>query len=206
MLKIGITGGIGTGKSVVCKLFQVLGTPVYDSDIRAKWVMINDIVLRDELRAAFGPDTFDTLGQLNRTYLAKVAFSDPQQVARLNALVHPRVGADFEQWTIERQAEGHRYILKEAALLYESGAYRQLDRIITVFAPLALRQTRIQRRDPHRTTDDIQNIIGKQMSEEEKIQRADYMVYNDNEHLLIPQALKLHAEFDALAQQSVSNG
>ncbi|TGD78581.1 dephospho-CoA kinase [Hymenobacter wooponensis] len=195
MLKIGITGGIGSGKSVVCRLFATLGAPVYDSDTRAKWVMAKDEQLRDELRAAFGPETFDTLGQLNRTYLARVAFADPVQLARLNALVHPAVGRDFAQWLTARQTEGHPYILKEAALLYESGAYRQLDQIITVFAPIAVRQARILTRDPHRTPDDIQNIIGKQMSEEEKMQRADHIIHNDDAHLLIPQVLKLHEQF-----------
>ncbi|SNC77162.1 dephospho-CoA kinase [Hymenobacter gelipurpurascens] len=195
MLKIGITGGIGSGKSVVCRLFAVLGVPVYDSDARAKWVMANDMLLRDELQAAFGPETFDALGHLNRTYLARVAFADPVQLARLNALVHPAVGRDFAQWSAARQAEGHAYILKEAALLYESGAYQQLDHIITVFAPLEIRQARILVRDPHRTADDIQNIIGKQMSEEEKMERADFVVYNDDAHLLIPQVLQLNATF-----------
>ncbi|QJX46879.1 dephospho-CoA kinase [Hymenobacter taeanensis] len=195
MLKIGITGGIGSGKSVVCRLFATLGAPVYDSDTRAKWVMTNDDQLRDELRAAFGPDTFDDLGHLNRTYLARVVFADPGQLGRLNALVHPAVGRDFAQWAAARQAEGHRYILKEAALLYESGAYQQLDEIITVFAPVEVRQARILTRDPHRTPDDIQNIIGKQMSEEEKMQRANHVVYNDDAHLLIPQVLKLHETY-----------
>ncbi|WP_139925003.1 dephospho-CoA kinase [Hymenobacter sp. DG01] len=195
MLKIGITGGIGSGKSVVCRLFQVLGVPVYDSDARAKWVMAHDVLLRDELVAAFGPETFDTQGQLNRTYLARVAFPDPAQLARLNALVHPHVGRDFEQWAAAQQAAGYPYILKEAALLYESGAYQQLDRVITVFAPLEIRQARVLLRDPHRTADDIQNIIGKQMSEDEKLQRADYVIHNDDQHLLIPQVLRLDKEF-----------
>jgi dephospho-CoA kinase len=195
MLRIGITGGIGSGKSVVCRLFAVLGIPVYDSDARAKWVMAHDELLRTELQVTFGAETFDAIGQLNRTYLARVAFSDPAQLARLNALVHPAVGRDFAHWSAAREAEGHQYILKEAALLYESGAYQQLDRIITVFAPLEIRQARILTRDPHRTPDDIQNIIGKQMSEEEKMARADFVVFNDDTHLLIPQVLKLHEEF-----------
>ena len=195
MKLIGITGGIGSGKSVVCRLFQVLGAPVYDSDARAKSVMAHDARLRDELTAAFGPETFTTEGQLNRTYLARVAFPDPEQLARLNALVHPHVGRDFAEWAAARQTEGHAYILKEAALLYESGAYKQLDKIITVFAPQALRQARVLRRDPHRTPDDILTIIGKQMSEEDKLERADHVVYNDDEHLLIPQVLLLDAEF-----------
>lgn len=156
MLKIGITGGIGSGKSVVCRLFQVLGAPVYDSDARAKWVMHHDPHLRDELLATFGPETFDAQGALNRTYLARVAFPDPAQLARLNALVHPHVGRDFAEWVAARQTEGYPYILKEAALLYESGAYQQLDRIITVFAPAEVRHARVLHRDPHRTPDDIQ--------------------------------------------------
>jgi dephospho-CoA kinase len=194
MRRIGITGGIGSGKSVVCRLFRVLGVPVYDSDAQAKWVMAHDVALRAELVAAFGPETFDTAGQLNRTYLARTAFNNPTQLARLNQLVHPHVGRDFEQWADEKQQAGHAYVLKEAALLYESGAYRQLDRIITVFAPLPIRQARVLRRDPHRTADDILNIVGKQMSEEEKLSRADYIIYNDDAHLLIPQVLALHIE------------
>nr|WP_311136875.1 dephospho-CoA kinase [Hymenobacter sublimis] len=195
MLKIGITGGIGSGKSVVCRLFQVLGAPVYDSDARAKWVMAHHPQLREELTAAFGSETFDTQGQLNRTYLARVAFPDPTQLARLNALVHPHVGRDFEAWATAQQAAGYPYLLKEAALLYESGAYQQLDRIITVFAPLEIRQARVLHRDPHRTPDDILTIIGKQLSEEEKIRRANYVIHNDDHHLLIPQVLQLDKEF-----------
>ncbi|MCB2380207.1 dephospho-CoA kinase [Hymenobacter sp. BT635] len=195
MLRIGITGGIGSGKSMACRLFRVLGIPVYDADSRAKWVMANDLVLRAELQAAFGAETFDDAGQLNRTYLAQVAFQNPEQLARLNALVHPRVGHDFEQWAQAQQAAGFPYILKEAALLYESGSYKQLDKIITVFAPQAVRQARVLRRDPHRTADDILAIIGKQMSEEEKLSRADYVLRNDDEHLLIPQVLELDRQF-----------
>lgn len=195
MLRIGITGGIGSGKSVVCRMFAVLGVPVYDADSRAKWVMAHDLVLRRELQEAFGSETFDTAGQLNRTYLAQVAFQNPEQLARLNSLVHPRVGHDFEQWAQAQQAAGYQYILKEAALLYESGSYQQLDKIITVFAPQAVRQARVLRRDPHRTPDDILAIIGKQMSEEEKVSRADYVLRNDDVQLLIPQVLDLDRAF-----------
>lgn len=199
MLKIGITGGIGSGKSIVGRLFRVLGVPLYDSDSRAKWVMAHDPQLRQELTAAFGPETFDAQGRLDRTYLARVAFPDPVQLARLNALVHPHVGRDFAEWAAARQAGGHAYVLKEAALLYESGAYQQLDRIITVFAPQPLRQARVLRRDPHRTAHDVLTIIGKQLSEEEKLARADYVVRNDDEHLLIPQVVQLDAELKKLA-------
>ncbi|MCC2545812.1 dephospho-CoA kinase [Hymenobacter sp. BT175] len=200
MLRIGITGGIGSGKTVVCRLFQTLGVPVYDADTRAKWVMAHRPALRTELQNEFGPETFDAAGQLNRTYLAQVAFRDPARLARLNALVHPHVGLDFEEWATARQQAGHRYVLKEAALLYESGSWQVLDRVITVFAPLDVRQRRVLRRDPHRTPDDILNIVAKQMSEDEKRARADYVLLNDDQHLLIPQVLRLHEEFLTLAR------
>ncbi len=195
MLRIGVTGGIGSGKSMVCRLFQVLGAPVYDSDARARWLMGHDAELRAALAAAFGRATFNAAGQLDRVYLARVAFAEPTQLARLNAVVHPAVGRDFELWATAQQADGHRYLLKEAALLYESGAYRQLDHIVTVFAPQPVRQARVLRRDPHRTPADVLAIIGQQMSEEEKVQRAGYVVYNDDQQLLIPQVLALHAAF-----------
>jgi dephospho-CoA kinase len=195
MLRIGITGGIGSGKSVVARLFATLGVPVYDSDSRAKWVMAHDVVLREQLQAAFGTETYDAAGQLNRPYLAQVAFSDATQLARLNGLVHPRVGEDFATWTATQAAAGCPYILKEAALLYESGAYRSLDSIITVFAPPEVRAARVLRRDAHRSAADVQAIMGKQLSEEEKLQRADYVVYNDDSQLVLPQVLTLDTTF-----------
>ncbi|MGI4735095.1 MAG: dephospho-CoA kinase [Janthinobacterium lividum] len=195
MLRIGITGGIGSGKSMVARLFSALGVAVYDSDSRAKWIMANDLLLREQLLAAFGPETYTAAGQLNRTYLAQRVFQDAAQVALLNSLVHPRVGADFEAWIAAEAAAGQTYALKEAALLYESGAYRQLDRIITVYAPPDVRHTRVLRRDAHRSAADVQAIMSQQLSEEEKLQRADYVVYNDDSQLVLPQVLALDAAF-----------
>lgn len=195
MLRIGITGGIGSGKSVVARVFAALGVPVYDSDARAKHVMAHDLVLRAQLQAAFGADAYDAAGQLNRPYLAQVAFSDAAQLARLNALVHPRVGDDFAGWSAAQAAVGHSYVLKEAALLYESGAYRGLTSIITVFAPAEVRAARVLRRDSHRSASDVQAIMSKQLSEEEKLARADYVVYNDDSQLVLPQVLALDAAF-----------
>ncbi|MCC3155995.1 dephospho-CoA kinase [Hymenobacter sp. 15J16-1T3B] len=198
MLKIGITGGIGSGKTVVCRLFALLGVPVYDADTRAKWVMNHDPVLRASLEAAFGPDTYIDAG-LNRAFLAQLAFNDPEQLARLNALVHPRVGHDFAAWATAQQHAGHAYVLKEAALLYESGSWQLLDRIITVYAPQAIREQRVLHRDPHRTAQDVLNIIGKQLSEEEKLRRADFVVRNDDATPVLPQVLALHEQLLMLA-------
>ncbi|RZK62415.1 MAG: dephospho-CoA kinase [Hymenobacter sp.] len=195
MLRIGITGGIGSGKSVVARLFATLGVPVYDSDSRAKYLMANDPVLREQLLRAFGPETYTAAGELNRVHLAQRVFKDAAQVAQLNGLVHPRVGADFASWGAAQAAAGQPYLLKEAALLYESGAYRQLDGIITVFAPPEVRRARVLRRDAHRTSADVQAIMSQQLSDEEKLQRADYVVYNDDSQLVLPQVLALDAKW-----------
>ena len=195
MLRIGITGGIGSGKSIASRLFHALGVPVYDADTRARWLMENDDVLGNNVRAAFGPDTYDGTGRLNRPVLAATVFQNPARLAQLNALVHPHVGTDFERWAAIQQQAGLRYVLKEAALLFEAGSYRQLDRIITVFAPRPVREARVLRRDPHRSPADVAAIIAKQLSEEEKIRRADFVLTNDDVQPLLPQVLALHAEF-----------
>lgn len=197
MLRIGITGGIGSGKSIASRLFHALGVPVYDADTRARWVMENDAELRQQLTAAFGPATYDAAGRLNRPALAGTVFNNPARLAQLNGLVHPHVGTDFERWADARARAGHAYVLKEAALLFEAGSYKQLDRIITVFAPLAVRAARVLRRDPHRSAADVQAIMAKQLSEEEKMARADYVLTNDDLRPLLPQVLALHAAFRA---------
>lgn len=193
MLKIGITGGIGTGKTIVTRLFALLGVPVYDSDARAKWVMHHDAILRQELIAAYGPEAFTAQGDLNRPYLASIVFNNPQRLAALNAIVHPRVRADFEGWA--RLHTNKPYILKEAALMYESDAWKQMDEIITVFAPMEVRMKRLQQRDAHRSEEEIKAIIEKQLSEDEKMKRAQHIIYNDEQTLLIPQVLELHTYF-----------
>jgi dephospho-CoA kinase len=195
MLRIGITGGIGSGKSIVSRLFQVLGVPIYDADSRARWVMENDAVLREQLRQAFGKAIYDAAGRLNRPLLAQTVFQAPARLAQLNALVHPRVGIDFEAWAATQQQAGAAYVLKEAALLFESGSYLKLDSIIVVSAPIAIRHTRVLRRDPHRSAEEVAAIMAKQLSEEEKLGRANHIVVNDETRLLLPQVLALHALF-----------
>ena len=199
MLRIGITGGIGSGKSVVSCVFGLLGVPVYDSDQRARWVMEHDALLRGQLLAAFGPGAYTPAGQLDRPGLARTVFGDPVRLAQLNALVHPRVGEDFARWANAQQAAGAPYILKEAALLFESGAYQTLDSVITVAAPLAVREARVLRRDPHRSAADVEAIIGRQLGEAERQQRAQYLIHNDDVQLVLPQVLALDAKFRQLA-------
>lgn len=188
MKVVGITGGIGSGKSTVCEIFKTLGIPVYDADTRAKHLMQHDESLKTEIIQTFGDESYHK-GQLNRQYLASKVFRDPDQVAKINALVHPAVTTDFNAWIKEQQAP---YVLKEAALLIESGSYKQLDFLINVFAPINLRIMRVQKRDPQRSLKEIKEIIGKQVSEEKRSELADAIINNDEHELLIPQVLKIH--------------
>ena len=200
LLKIGITGGIGSGKSIICRIFQSLGVPVYDADSRAKWIVNHHPNLRKELIAEFGSETYDADGNYNRAYIAQQVFNDGHRVKVLNHLIHPKVGQDFIDWT-SQNAEAP-YLLKEAALMFEAGSYLALQKVITVFAPVEVRLKRILKRDPFRSEDQIKAIFDKQLAEEEKIKRADFVVHNDDQHLVIPQVLALHAQFLKLAQQT----
>ncbi len=191
-LQVGITGGIGSGKSLVCRLFALLGIPTYNSDVRARWLMAHDPALRTAITDAFGADAYQPDGAPNRPWLAAQVFDQPPHLARLNALVHPRVGEDYAAWVAHQSAP---YVLKEAALLYESGAYKSLDRMVVVFAPEVVRVARVRQRDPQRSADEVRAIIARQMDETEKCRRADEVIYNDESQLLIDQVLRCHRQW-----------
>jgi dephospho-CoA kinase len=189
-LQIGITGGIGSGKSTVCKIFNVLGVSSYDADSRAKAVMTTDGILMAAIEKEFGKLSFKPDGALDREYLSQVVFADDAKLTRLNALVHPRVVLDYEKWLV---TQSHKpYVLKEAALLFESGSYKVLDKIIVVNTPLVLRTKRVLARDTNRSEEQVKNIMKKQLPEEEKLKRANFIVQNDEHHSLIDQVVKLH--------------
>ena len=194
-LQIGVTGGIGSGKSLVCKIFLCLGVPVYDADSHAKNLMTTDGILISNIKKEFGTLSYNTDGSLNRKYLSETVFNDPKKLETLNSLVHPRVAHDYAKWV--REHSHLPYVVKEAALLYEAGSYQQLDKIIVVTAPDELRIERVVNRDPQRSREQIKAIIGQQMPQEEKVKRADFVVVNDETTLLIPQVLGLHAAFRA---------
>jgi len=188
--QIGITGGIGTGKSLVCRIFQCFGVPVYDADSHAKELMTTDGILISNIKKEFGDLSYNTDGSLNRNYLSLRVFNDAEQLRKLNQLVHPRVAIDYKRW-VENKV-GARYVLKEAALLFEAGSNQQLDKVIVVTAPETLRIKRVLKRDHHRTEAQIRSIVENQMPEEEKMERADFIVRNDETVLLIPQVVELH--------------
>jgi dephospho-CoA kinase len=192
-IQIGITGGIGAGKSLVCKIFQTLGVPVYDADSHAKILMTTDGILVDQIKKEFGSLCYDEKGNLNRKLLSEIVFREEAKLQKLNSLVHPRVAFDYDRWLAG--IKGKAYVIKEAALLFESESSKSLDKIILVTAPEEMRVTRVMKRDPHRTRAEVHKIIGNQMTEEEKLKRADIVIRNNETELVVPQVLKLHEQW-----------
>jgi len=198
MIRIGLTGGIGSGKTVIAKIFSILGIPVYDADSRAK-ILMTEPELASKIVAAFGKESYLENGTINKAFLATF-FAYPDRVNLLNALVHPAVGKDFEAWCDQNAFAP--YIIKEAALLFESGSYSLLDKVITVSSPEELRIQRVLNRDPYRSLGQIRNIIARQLPDAEKIAQADFVINNDEVHLLTLQVLDLHAQFNHLTVDS----
>jgi dephospho-CoA kinase len=187
MLRIGLTGGIGSGKTTVAKLFGVLGIPVYYADDAAKRLMAENAVLKNEIIRHFGAAAY-VEDILDRSYLGGIVFKDPAKLALLNALVHPATLLDAAQWL---RAQTTPYAVKEAALIFESGAQKDLDYVIGVFAPLPLRVQRVMTRD-HLSREDISARINKQIPETVKMKLCDFVIVNDEQQLVIPQVVALH--------------
>jgi len=192
MLKVGITGNIGSGKTTVSKIFEVLGIPVFYADDEAKKVMVNDAILIVELKQAFGEQSYFEDGSLNRKHIAGIVFNNEAELKKLNAIVHPAVFRAFDSWVL--RFKNAPYVLKEAALLFESSSFKMCDKSIMVTAPLELRIARVMLRDGF-SRDEILNREARQFSEEKKLQLADYAINNDNTELVIPQVVALHEQF-----------
>lgn len=173
---VGLTGGIGTGKSVVASLFVQLGIPVYNSDNKAKWLMNNNNSLKGELVESFGVNTYVD-GVLNKSYLSDLVFNDSVKLKALNKIVHPYVKVDFEDWVTNNSKTS--YVIKEAAILIESGAYKQVDSIILVQADLEMRINRVISRDGV-VKKDVVARIENQLSESEKQKFSDYTIFNNS--------------------------
>ena len=189
MKKIGITGGIGSGKTTVCKIFESLHIPIYYADDRAKALMTQDAKLVKGIKKILGDAAYFENGTLDRQYIANIVFNKPKKLAKLNALVHPAVAKDGVVWQ-----ESHSlvpYTLKEAALLIESGGYKSLDYLITVWAPKELRINRVISRD-EMTRAEVLARINKQMPEFEKLKIANFVIINDGKRSLVQQVWQLH--------------
>ncbi len=195
MLKIGITGGIGTGKSVVAKIFSTLGVPVYDADSKAKWLINNNLQLRKEIKEFFGKEAYDAFGNYNVSFIAAQVFNNPEAFKMLNNLVHPVVREDTQNWISQQKST---YIVKEAAIMSQADGV-DLDKIIVVTAPIELRLERIKKRDIQRTEAQIQVIMSRQKTESEFEKIANFIVVNDNIKPLLSQILELDKDFSRCA-------
>ena len=193
VIKVGITGGIGSGKTTVCKMFEELGVPVYYADDRAKYLMQHEHHLIDEIKKNFGEDVYENC-RLNRKLLAERVFNDKAKLSLLNSLVHPAVFRDTERWVEEQKAKKVAYGLKEAALLVETGSYKALDKLIVVTAPLATRISRVSERDQTNEAE-IKARISNQLPESEKVKLADFVIKNKSDLLALKeQVLKIHEQ------------
>ena len=193
MIKVGLTGGIGSGKTTVAKIFKQFGVPVYFSDDRAKDLMLNNKFLRESLISLFG-DKVIINGFLNRSYIASKVFSNPKELIKLNALVHPFVQKDFDVWSASQTSN---YVLKEAAILFETGADKLLDKVVLVESPEDLKVSRIMFRDGM-AEEEVFKRMSKQWSDSQKRINADHIIQNNEKCSLIYQILKLHNTFSSL--------
>jgi dephospho-CoA kinase len=193
MLRIGITGGIGSGKSTVSKIFEVLGIPVYYADDASKRLMNEDEELKEKLRSTFGDKTYVD-GQLDRAYVAAVVFNDPGKMVLLNSIMHPATIKDAEKWMLHQTTP---YAIKEAALIFESGSQEYLDKVIGVYTPVTVRIHRVMQRD-NVTREEVLSRMNKQIDEDMKMRLCDYIITNNEQELLIPQVIALHRKFLAM--------
>jgi dephospho-CoA kinase len=188
---VGITGGIGSGKSLVCRVFRVLGVPVYEADARAKWLTTHDAVLRQTIVDLLGENAYLPSGEYNRAWVAARVFQNPELLQKLNGLIHPRVRQDGADW-VQRHAGQAPYLLYEAALMRAAGDGNPFGKVIVVHAPLELRLRRVLARDPHRTEADVRAIVANQLPDAERLAFADFVLENDETTPLLPQILALH--------------
>lgn len=177
LIKIGVTGGIGSGKSFLSSMLKERGIPVFDSDTEAKKLMLTDVFIISSLKSLLGEDVY-TGGKLNKQLLASYIFSSADNAAKINSIVHPRVKKAFLSWADERFSGGDRVVAIESAILFESGFSDVVDKIVTVVAPIDVRVSRVMSRDST-TRDKVMERINSQMGDDEKISKSDFIIEND---------------------------
>ena len=194
MIRIGLTGGIGSGKTTVAKIFEVLGIPVYYSDTATRQLMNEDPELRKNIEANFGQDSYSG-NKLNRSYIASIVFNDAGKLELLNSLTHPATILHARQWMQQQRSP---YVIKEAALIFESGSAADLDYVIGVYAPLPLRIKRTMERDGI-SSEEVMKRMKRQINEDIKMKLCDFVITNDENELITPQVITLHEKFLELA-------
>ncbi|MFV0365443.1 MAG: dephospho-CoA kinase [Mangrovibacterium sp.] len=188
MIKLGITGGIGSGKSTICHIFRILGIPIYESDARAKTLMDNSPIIQIKIKNTFGESIYREDGSLDRKKLANLVFNSPSLLDKLNEIVHPEVRKDFISWVNEQVSTP--YVIQESAILFESGLHQIMDKTLTVAAPLSTRIERVIKRDQV-SKKQVLERINNQMSDEQRIALADFSICNGEKDLIVAQILKI---------------
>jgi len=191
MIKVGITGGIGSGKSTICHFFKILGIPVFEADVEAKKLINTSETIKRQLIAAFGNDIYLPNQLIDRKKLADLIFNSPTLLEKVNRIVHPEVRAYFHKW-VERQKSP--YIIHEAAIMFESGFYKMMDYTILVTAPETDRINWVMKRE-NATPESVKARIEKQWTDEQKMKLASFNIKNDNKELIVPQLLELDKRF-----------
>ena len=194
MLNIGVTGSIGSGKTTVCQIFETLGVPVYYADNRGNYLLQNNDRVKSQVLSAFGEGIRGPGQIIDRTLLAEIVFNDSAKLDTLEKIIHPAVFDDFNTWAATKKAP---YVIKEAALLFETGSYKELDKIITVAAPFDIRLERVLKRSQI-SEEQVRARESRQWPEEKKIEMADFVIQNTERQLLMPQVLELHKVFLSL--------
>jgi len=192
MIKVGITGGIGAGKSLICRIFNLLGIPLYNADYYAKYLMQTDRALISAIKQSFGHHIYEN-NHLNRKALAEIVFNNQEKLDQLNQIVHPAVFEHGNTWFANQQQQNKPYAIKEAALLFETGSYKMLDITILVLAPEMVRINRVMKRD-QTDIESIKNRMNKQWSDAQKKELAQYCIYNDDVKAIIPQINDIHQQ------------
>jgi len=186
---IGITGGIGSGKSLICKIFSTMNIPIYDADSRAKYLINNDLFLKNSIKNLLGKNAYLPMGKYNRKWVSSKVFNNPDLLKQLNSLVHPCVHKDSHDWV--KKYSKSPFLIYEAALMKAAGDNNMFDKVIVVNAPINLRIQRIQIRDK-RSEQEIKDIIARQISDEERLKIADYVIENDDKEPVLEQVLELY--------------
>jgi dephospho-CoA kinase len=190
MLKVAVTGGIGSGKSIVCEVFEKIGIPVFYADKCAKKIMDTDRNIKEELITYFGTDIFDSNEKLMRGKFAEIIFNNKSALLKVNGIVHPAVRSEFEEWVKIQNAP---YVIEEAAIIFESGLEHNFDRIISVTAPLELRIQRVMKRDKI-SRNKVFDRLKNQHTDEGKIKKSDFIIVNDDKEMILPQIINIHCK------------
>jgi dephospho-CoA kinase len=188
MIKVAVTGGIGSGKSVVCKIFEKIGIPVFNADSEAKKLMSTSSHIHDELISLFGSSIYQPNGDIHRKKMADLIFNDNFALQKVNEIIHPEVRKKFREWAEEQKSP---YIIQEAAIIFESGQSDSFDRIITVTAPIELKIERVMKRDLV-AREKVLDRMKKQLPDEEKIAKSDFIIVNNDIEMIIPQIIEIH--------------